>query len=823
MIIMAKKEVKTDAFVRELLKSAGIMFNEQGSDNKEINEALSVASKSGTGKTGFPEFVALVKDFVIVIEDKADIKHHIKLTEACTIDLDTNTDAVKGYAVNGAVHYAKFILEKTNFKKVFAIGISGTEKHHKIQPIFVESQNIFSNLDDIETFISFNETNIDEYYKRQVLKELSDVEKTTEEVLKDAKTLNEDLRNYANIKETDKPLVVSGILLALDEIEKGGFNIDSLTGDDIETDGEKIYNAINNRLKRSNVSPETKKDKLLSQFMVIKNSVTLSAINNELGKTPIKYFTEYLYKNIYNTIKYVKSSEDYLGMFYGEFLSYGGSDGNGLGIVLTPKHITELFCDLAELKATDIIFDPCCGTAGFLVAGMHRMFSLADGKNSTVEKIKRKQLYGFELQDYMFAIAVTNMILRNDGQSNLKFGDFLAQNPNELQIDIGATIGFMNPPYSQAKKTGNRELCELAFVLHLLNSLKEQSKCVVIIPQSTMTGKTEYEKDYKEEILKNHTLEGVISLNKETFYRKGVIPCIAIFTAHKKHEENYLSRFINFEDDGYYIAKHVGLLQSENAIDKQQYLLDVWRGNIKNAPSKFCVDSAVTAEDEWLHSYFYFNDEVPEKDAFENVVANYLTFETNMIMRRREDLFLESDFKLEEMDVVPLEEKEWKAFKITDIFSIIKRGRRLKKADHTKGNIPYVSSTALNNGVDGFIGNKKGVRYSNCLTVANSGSVGSSFYHPYEFIASDHVTALINPAFNKFIYLFISVLIERFKEKYNFNREINDKRIQREIVMLPIAKNNMPDYEYMEGYIKNVMYSQAKTLVKYFNNSSIEL
>jgi len=90
-----------------------------------------------------------------------------------------------------------------------------------------------------------------------------------------------------------------------------------------------------------------------------------------------------------------------------------------------------------------------------------------------------------------------------------------------------------------------------------------------------------------------------------------------------------------------------------------------------------------------------------------------------------------------------------KIFLISDIFDF-ERGQRLIKSDQIKGDIPYISSTMHNNGVDNFISeksiNKKTKKhpkvYNNCLTIANSGSVGSVFYHPYTFIASDHVTVL---------------------------------------------------------------------------------
>ena len=130
--------------------------------------------------------------------------------------------------------------------------------------------------------------------------------------------------------------------------------------------------------------------------------------------------------------------------------------------------------------------------------------------------------------------------------------------------------------------------------------------------------------------------------------------------------------------------------------------------------------------------------------------------------------------------IVPLNEKIWKPFFIEEIFDSIQRGKRLKTADHIEGKIPYVSSSAQNNGVDNFIGNDKKIRqFEDCLTIANSGSVGETFYHSYKFIASDHVTALSSSKLNQWSYLFIAPMLKRLQEKYSFNREINDFRIRK--------------------------------------------
>ena len=142
------------------------------------------------------------------------------------------------------------------------------------------------------------------------------------------------------------------------------------------------------------------------------------------------------------------------------------------------------------------------------------------------------------------------------------------------------------------------------------------------------------EREIKENILKHHTLEGVITLNKDTFYGVGVNPCIVIFTAGIPHKEDKLCKFINFEEDGYKVSKHIGLVETTSAKDKKQHLLDVWFDRIESQ-TKFCVETTIEADDEWLHSFYYFNDEIPSEEDFRNTIADYITFEVNMITRGR--------------------------------------------------------------------------------------------------------------------------------------------------------------------------------------------
>lgn len=624
-------EKKTDFFIGKLLDLAKIEYTPNGSSIKEIQDALKTASKKGTGRAGFPEFVAKSKDFIIVIEDKAEIEKQANYEDEENTILATDVKSITDFAENGTLHYANEILTKTTFRKIFAFGCSGDAKHHVIKPIFVDESG-YKLLEDVENFENFTDTNIEKYYKEQVLGETPPEFLETKELQKKAAELHEHLRNYGQLGDKEKPLVVSAILLALQDVN---FSVDNLIGHARSTDGIKIYNSVKNYLYDVKVSPEVKLNKVLNQFNIIKDRTLLNQIDKRLTKTPLQYFTEFINTYILASIK-ANSKEDVLGNFYCEFMRYSGGDGQTLGVVLTPHHITELFCDLVDIKKDDRVFDPCCGTAGFLISAMHRMENMTTDKEEK-RQIKSHQLYGIEVREDMFSIATTNMILRDDGQSNLIPADFLSIKTEELR-EKNYTVGMMNPPYSQAKGKDTAHLSEISFTKHLLDSLADGARCAVIVPQSTMVGKSKEDKKAKKQILQNHTLEGVITLNKETFYRIGTNPCIAVFTAHKPHSDKKYCKFVNFEKDGFEINKHIGLVETERAKEKKAQLLNCW---LHDAPTetKFMVKTTITIQDEWLHSFFYFNDEIPKDEDFEQTIADYLAFEFNMIAQGREYLF----------------------------------------------------------------------------------------------------------------------------------------------------------------------------------------
>ncbi len=178
----------------------------------------------------------------------------------------------------------------------------------------------------------------------------------------------------------------------------------------------------------------------------------------------------------------------------------------------------------------------------------------------------------------------------------------------------------------------------------------------------------------------------------------------------------------------------------------------------------------------------------------------------------------------------------WQEFKFSGkggIFTI-SRGKRLVKKDQINGNIAYISSSKKNNGIDNYILPPDFMTiYSNALTINNSGSVGYCFYHPYKFVASDHCTIIDikdkNIKLNNYIALFLKPVIESMKNKYNFAREINNERLEKEKILLPVKYNKCPDWDFMKNYIKdlskNIKYTKEvikKTNVQSINENKIK-
>ncbi len=172
-----------------------------------------------------------------------------------------------------------------------------------------------------------------------------------------------------------------------------------------------LTKTVSEKLEEANISGK-KLEHLNIQFGFIKTDTSLS--------TKDKVLKELIDEIDENINQFIKTHEyfDVLGQLYIEFLRYANSD-KGLGLVLTPPHITELFAELAQVNKNSIAFDNCTGTGGFLISAMKKMIEDAKGDTERILSIKSKQLIGVEYQSHIFALAVSNMYIHQDGKTNI--------------------------------------------------------------------------------------------------------------------------------------------------------------------------------------------------------------------------------------------------------------------------------------------------------------------------------------------------------------------------------------------------------------------
>lgn len=145
----------------------------------------------------------------------------------------------------------------------------------------------------------------------------------------------------------------------------------------------------------------------------------------------------------------------------------------------------------------------------------------------------------------------------------------------------------------------------------------------------------------------------------------------------------------------------------------------------------------------------------------------------------------------------------WKSFVLSDIFTI-SSGKRLTKADMKVGKRPFIGATDSNNGITAWVDNTNESLDKLVLGVNYNGSVVETFFHPYECIFSDDVKRLHlkNGITSYHVMLFLKTMIIQQKVKFEYGYKFNEKRMQRQKILLPVTDDNSPNWQFMEEYMR---------------------
>ena len=765
-------ERATESFVRRRFEARdGVVLEEQQSASPRIQKLLKGASKSGVGR-GYPDFIVQLSDapdLLIVIECKASHRMHESESHARPAD----------YAVDGALLYADYLRKEFD---VLAIGVSGSGKSVRVshylhlksapspKPAF--GDELLPPADYVAGY-----RNDPEKYRQDY-----DALETY------VRQLNITLHTL-KVSESNRSLLVSAVLIAL---ERPAFAHGFAAEDDPKRLAKFLVESALGNLEQAGVDGR-RLEMLRQEIGFLPMAPVLTSRHNAL-KEIVQGIDEEI-NSFVKTHKY----RDVLGSIYVEFLRYANSD-KGLGIVLTPPHITELFADLADVNAESIVYDNCAGTGGFLISAMKRMIEDAKGNKRVERRIKQSQLFGVELQPNIFALAVANMHVHQDGKSNIEPGDCFDEDIVRKMRERKPTVGLLNPPYKADKK---QDTDELRFVLNNLDCLVQGGCCIALVPMQCALSTQRAVVEQKEQLMRKHTLDAVLSLPNELFFNSnvGVVSCAMVFTAHRAHPQNKEVFLGYFKDDGFEKRKIGGRYDAHGHWED---IKEKWITHAVNHTEKagLCVNAPLSPTDEWAAEAYMDTDyAILTRAMFEDTLHAYTTYLFGSRLLNRV-----SDAAAANGQAV-LDVSKWRRFPIVSLFTV--RGSKTtpprEVAALPPGDHPYVTTQATNNGVAGFYDHY--TEDGGVLTI-DSAVMGYCSYQARPFSASDHVEVLA-PKFrmSPLAALFLVTLLNVEQYRYNYGRKCSQKRLRHTSIALPATPNDTPNWRWMERFMQTLPYS----------------
>lgn len=824
----------------------GVGYNEKSAMSSYMKEALKGAAKTKSKKNfGQPDFHIEKYKIPVVIENKLYHKFHVTATKA---GIKMDEKSVSNYAVNGAVYYARNMIESKKYDEVIAIGISGeSDESIKISTYYVFSPNIepkfmkdYNSLDFLESEESFNA-----FYDNAVVTEDERhriLIKTREELIKHAKVLNK-MMNNQNIGVDQRVVYVSGMLLSMQDVLDDDFSlIDSgLVPDDLKgikteqkRDGVIIINHLKEYLDIKNL-PVDKKNIMLDSF---KMSISLDAardvptdldkavegmINGQASIT--KQIFTYLYYNVYTAINLTGGALDIMAEMYSTFLKYALSDGASLGKVLTPPYITTMMAKLLDVNRGSRVMDIATGSAAFLVAAMDQMICDANrtfGKNTKAAKeaivsIKEEQLLGIEIDAKMYTLAASNMILRGDGSTQIKKTDTFTT-PESVFDDFGADVLLLNPPFSY---TGNG----LPFFEFGLDHMKKDGYGAVIIQDSVGAGKAV---EITKSILDKHTMIASIKMPMDLFEPNATVQTsIYVFKAGTPHKFEYdIVKFIDFRNDGYkrtercikevdhpteryqdiYLLYKLGF----NAIKNPEFHSELW-----DLEKVYCEDTISENGNDWNFEKHIQISDKPEEISYLNSIDSHLSWDIeNWILEQINAPYTENSLK-------DLEKKKMKEFSVSEVFDIDKttssyNKEDLKRPTSSSDIYDYITRTVTNRGIcekTGFI-DSIGLNREGTYSL---GLLQMTFFYRERAWYGGQFMRVISCKFeiDKYVGLYLETVLNGLSEKLlsGLVRDVDKTFLQMKI-SLPITDDGNIDFVWMSQFVKN---RENAIIEKFFN------
>jgi type I restriction enzyme M protein len=243
----------------------------------------------------------------------------------------------------------------------------------------------------------------------------------------------------------------------------------------------------------------------------------------------------------------------------------------------TPRHIIQLMVELTAPQPTDVICDPACGTAGFLVAAgeylrEHHPTLLHNAKHR--EHFHHEMFHGFDFDNTMLRIGSMNMLLHGVENPDIRYRDSLAQDHADEEEKY--TLVLANPPFAGSLDYENTakdllqivktKKTELLFVALFLRLLRPGGRAAVIVPEGVLFGSSKAHKELRRMFVEDQKLDAVISLPSGVFKPyAGVSTAILVFTKTNSGGTDFVW-FYDVEADGWSLDDKRAPLLSEDKL-----------------------------------------------------------------------------------------------------------------------------------------------------------------------------------------------------------------------------------------------------------------
>jgi type I restriction enzyme M protein len=217
-------------------------------------------------------------------------------------------------------------------------------------------------------------------------------------------------------------------------------------------------------------------------------------------------------------------------------LSTAGQNGQ----FRTPKHIREMMVELVQPTPDDLICDPACGTAGFLVSAAEYVRNHYEDTMSPEqwEHYTTEMFTGYDIDRTMLRISAMNLMLHSISNPDIDYNDSVSK---QNQIAGKYTVCLANPPFKgtvdaesindNLKAVTNTKKTELLFLALFLRLLKKGGRCACIVPDGVLFGSSKAHKSIRQELIENHHLRAVISMPSGVFKPyAGVSTAVLVFT-----------------------------------------------------------------------------------------------------------------------------------------------------------------------------------------------------------------------------------------------------------------------------------------------------